>query len=158
MKFSDQRMDGCEFKNCSLANAIVHDVNLSGARLTNANLSGLIIENANIKGFNIFGYYVASMIREQLRKNGCHLTEGRQQRLLSSATETVGPAPRPASAELAKLCTSLCPVAGMRTSRAEGALRARDSPCARGINASGSPWTSNSGLRTFATASSLRSG
>jgi len=35
MKFSDQRLDGSEFKNCSLANAVFDDVNLSGARLTN---------------------------------------------------------------------------------------------------------------------------
>jgi uncharacterized protein YjbI with pentapeptide repeats len=73
MKFSDQRMDGSEFKNCSLANAIFDDVNLSGARLTNVNLSGLTIENANIKGLKIFGYDVESWIREQLRKDGCHL-------------------------------------------------------------------------------------
>ncbi len=73
MKFSDQRMDGTEFKNCSLANAIFEDVNLSGARLTNVNLSGLIIENANIKGLKIFGYDVENWIREQLRKDGCHL-------------------------------------------------------------------------------------
>jgi uncharacterized protein YjbI with pentapeptide repeats len=73
MKFSDQRMDGCEFKNCSLANAVFDDVNLSGAKLTNVNLSDLIIENANIKGLKIFGYDVESWIREQLRKDGCHL-------------------------------------------------------------------------------------
>ena len=73
MKVSDQRMDGSEFKNCSLANAVFDDVNLSGAKLTNVNLSGLTIENANIKGLKIFGYDVEDWIREQLRKDGCHL-------------------------------------------------------------------------------------
>jgi len=73
MKFSDQRMDGSEFRNCSLANAVFDDVNLSGARLTNVNLSGLVIENANIKGLKIFGHDVESWIREQLRKDGGHL-------------------------------------------------------------------------------------
>ena len=73
MKFLDQRMDGSEFTNCSLANAVFTDVNLSGARLTDVNLSGMVIENANIKGLKIFGYDVESWIREQLRKDGCHL-------------------------------------------------------------------------------------
>lgn len=71
MKFSDQRMDGSEFKNCSLANAVFDDVNLSGARLTNVNLTGLVIENANIKGLKLFGYDVETWIREQFRKDGC---------------------------------------------------------------------------------------
>jgi len=73
MNFFDQRMDGSEFKNCSLANAVFDDVNLSGSKLTNVNLSGLTIENANIKGLKIFGYDVENWIREQLRKDGCHL-------------------------------------------------------------------------------------
>jgi transcription elongation factor len=73
MKFSNQRLDGSEFKNCSLVNVVFDDVNLSGAKLTNVNLSGLTIENANIKGLTIFGYDVESWIRDQLRKDGCHL-------------------------------------------------------------------------------------
>lgn len=72
MMFADQQLDGSEFKNCSLSNAVFDDVNLSGARLTNVNLSGLTIENANIKGLKIFGYDVEGWIREQLRKDGCH--------------------------------------------------------------------------------------
>jgi uncharacterized protein YjbI with pentapeptide repeats len=73
MKFSNQRMDGSEFRNCSLANAILDDLNLSGPKLTNVNLAGMVIENANIKGLKIFGYDIEASIREQLRKDGCHL-------------------------------------------------------------------------------------
>jgi len=73
MKFSDQRLDGIEFRNCSLANAVFDDVNLAGTRLTNVNLSGVTVENANIKGLKIFGYDVETWIREQLSRDGCHL-------------------------------------------------------------------------------------
>ncbi len=72
MNFSDLRMDGAEFRNCSLAGAVFDDVNLSNARLTNVNLSGLVIENANITGLTIFGYDVEAWLSEQLRKDGCH--------------------------------------------------------------------------------------
>lgn len=73
MKFSDQRLDGVEFINCSMAKAVFDDVNLSGATMNNVNLSGLTIEDANIKGLKIFGYDVEAWIREQLGKDGCHL-------------------------------------------------------------------------------------
>jgi uncharacterized protein YjbI with pentapeptide repeats len=66
-------MDGTEFRNCSLANALFDDVNLAGASLANVNLSGVTVENANIKGLKIFGYDVETWIKEQLAKDGCHL-------------------------------------------------------------------------------------
>jgi uncharacterized protein YjbI with pentapeptide repeats len=70
MNFTDQRMDGSEFRNCSLVNAVFDDVNLSGARLTNVNLAGLVIEDADIKGLTIFGYDVGAMVMERLRQEG----------------------------------------------------------------------------------------
>jgi uncharacterized protein YjbI with pentapeptide repeats len=70
MNFTDQRMDGSEFRNCSLVNAVFDDVNLAGARLTNVNLTGLVIEDANIKGLTIFGYDVEAMVLERLRQDG----------------------------------------------------------------------------------------
>jgi len=72
-KFERQRLDDIAFHNCSLANATFDDVNLAGARFNNVNLSGVAITDANIKGLTIFGYDVASWIREQLAKDGCHL-------------------------------------------------------------------------------------
>ena len=83
MNFSKQRMDGTEFRDCSLKNAVFDDVNLGGATLTNVNLaeakfsdvnlSGVTIENANITGMKIFGYDVETWIKEQLAKDACHL-------------------------------------------------------------------------------------
>ncbi len=70
MNFTDQCMDGIEFRNCSLVNAVFDDVNLAGARLTNVNLTGLVIEDANIKGLTIFGYDVEALILERLRLDG----------------------------------------------------------------------------------------
>jgi uncharacterized protein YjbI with pentapeptide repeats len=68
-RFERRRMDGAEFHDVSLANAIFENVNLSGARLENVNLSGVSIENANIKGLKIFGYDVAGWIKEQLDRD-----------------------------------------------------------------------------------------
>ena len=73
MNVSNQRLDGAEFRNCSMANAVFNDVNLSGARLTNVNLSGLTIENANIRGLKIFGYDVEAWIKTQLANDRCQL-------------------------------------------------------------------------------------
>jgi uncharacterized protein YjbI with pentapeptide repeats len=73
MLFSDKRMDGAKFMNCSLANATFDDVNLSNAKLSNVNLSSLTVENANIRGLKIFGYDVEAWIKEQLANDGCHL-------------------------------------------------------------------------------------
>ena len=73
MLFTDKRMDGVRFTNCSLANATFDDVNLKNAKLSNVNLSGVTVENANIQGLKIFGYDVEAWIKEQLAKDGCHL-------------------------------------------------------------------------------------
>jgi len=73
MNVSNQRLDGAEFRSCSMANAVFDDVNLSGARLTNVNLSGLTIENANIRGLKIFGYDVEAWIKTQLANDRCQL-------------------------------------------------------------------------------------
>lgn len=73
MRFAHQRLEGVEFKDCWMANAVFDDVNLAGAILTNVNLSGVSIDDANVKGLKIFGYDVEAWLRSQLEKDGLHL-------------------------------------------------------------------------------------
>lgn len=75
-------LDGIEFRDCSLGEAVFndvnlgharfHNVNLAGARMDDVNLAGVMIDNANIRGLTIFGYDVGAMIAERLRQDGCH--------------------------------------------------------------------------------------
>ena len=78
-RFERRRMDGAEFRDVSLAQAIFDDVNLgearfgnvnlAGARFDDVNLSGVAIDNANIKGLRIFGYDIEALIEAQLDRD-----------------------------------------------------------------------------------------
>jgi len=75
---SDQRLIGASFKTCAMADAKFDDVDLSRARLSDINLQGATFDNVNmsnvaitdakIDGLTIFGWDIAQLIRNALKR------------------------------------------------------------------------------------------
>jgi DNA-binding MarR family transcriptional regulator len=79
-RIENQRLDGTEFNNCSMAEVTFDDVNLRGARFHNVNLAGatlddvnlknMTIVNANIEGLTIYGYDIHELLQPLLERDG----------------------------------------------------------------------------------------
>lgn len=78
-RIENQRLDGIEFNNCSMAEVTFDDVNLGGARFHNVNLAGatlddvnlknLTIVNANVEGLTIYGYDIHALLQPLLERD-----------------------------------------------------------------------------------------